>query len=120
MKLQLTSYQEDAVSELLKSTRKLLRQSDNRKLVFKAPTGSGKTIMMAEFLAQFADDETLPPCAFIWTATRQLHEQSKEKLEVWVEIKTPTSPRDPVGVLHIYRHKTLLYVSLINALLDEI
>ena len=94
MKLQLTSYQEDAVSELLKSTRKLLRQSDNRKLVFKAPTGSGKTIMMAEFLAQFADDETLPPCAFIWTAPRQLHEQSKEKLAYLFQTATLSLSKD--------------------------
>jgi len=85
MSFQLAAYQENAVAELLKSVRKLLRQSDGRKLVFKAPTGSGKTIMMADFLAQFADDETHPPCAFIWTAPRQLHAQSKEKLEVYFE-----------------------------------
>lgn len=85
MSFKLTTYQETAVNEVLKSVRKLLRQSDGRKLVFKAPTGSGKTIMMAEFLAQFADDETHQPCAFIWTAPRQLHEQSKEKLEAYFE-----------------------------------
>jgi len=85
MALQLTSYQETAVNELLKSVRKLLRQSDGRKIIFKAPTGSGKTIMVAEFLSQFADDKTHPPCAFIWTAPRQLHEQSKEKLEAYFE-----------------------------------
>jgi type III restriction enzyme len=85
MSFQLATYQENAVAEVLKSVRKLLRQSDGRKLVFKAPTGSGKTIMMAEFLTQFADDETHSPCAFIWTAPRQLHEQSKEKLEAYFE-----------------------------------
>lgn len=85
MAFELTSYQDSAVSELLTSIRKLLRQSDGKKLVFKAPTGSGKTIMMAEALARFADDNTHPPCAFIWAAPRQLHEQSKEKLETFFE-----------------------------------
>ncbi|MBU6427113.1 DEAD/DEAH box helicase family protein [Patescibacteria group bacterium] len=85
MSFQLAAYQENAVTDLLKNVRKLLRQSDGKKLVFKAPTGSGKTIMMAEFLAQFADDETHSPCSFIWAAPRQLHEQSKEKLEVYFE-----------------------------------
>lgn len=53
--------------------------------MFKAPTGSGKTIMVAEFLARFVDDTGHPLCAFIWTAPRQLHEQSKDKLERYFE-----------------------------------
>jgi type III restriction enzyme len=40
---------------------------------------------MAEFLARFADDHDHSPCAFIWAAPRQLHEQSKEKLESYFE-----------------------------------
>ncbi len=85
MAIKLTNYQEEATQELLQDTSRLLRQSGNKKLVFKAPTGSGKTITMAEFLARFADDKTHAPCAFIWTAPRQLHEQSKTKLERYFE-----------------------------------
>ena len=83
MALTLTNYQEIAVRDLLEKTRKLLRQDGSKRMVFKAPTGSGKTIMMAEFLARFADDKTLGQCAFIWTAPRQLHEQSREKIEAY-------------------------------------
>lgn len=83
MAFQLTKYQDIAARELLQDAERLLRQNGNKKLVFKAPTGSGKTITMAEFLARFADDQDHPPCAFIWTAPRQLHEQSKEKLELY-------------------------------------
>lgn len=83
MAFQLTKYQDTAARELLQDAERLLRQTGNKKLVFKAPTGSGKTITMAEFLTRFADDHDHPPCALIWAAPRQLHEQSKEKLELY-------------------------------------
>lgn len=85
MAFQLTKYQDTAARELLQDAERLLRQTGNKKLVFKAPTGSGKTITMAEFLTRFADDHDHPPCAFIWAAPRQLHEQSKKKLELYCE-----------------------------------
>ncbi len=85
MTFQLTQYQNTAVRELLYDAKKLLQQADSKKLVFKAPTGSGKTIMMADFLAQFSNDAGHSPCSFIWTAPRQLHEQSKEKIEAYFE-----------------------------------
>lgn len=85
MAFQLTKYQDTAARELLQNAERLLRQTGNKKLVFKAPTGSGKTITMAEFLTRFADDHDHASCAFIWAAPRQLHEQSKEKLEAYFE-----------------------------------
>ena len=81
--MQLTTYQDAAVRDLLEKAKKLLGQGGNKRIVLKAPTGSGKTIMVAEFLTRFADDKTHGPCSFIWTAPRQLHEQSKEKLELY-------------------------------------
>jgi len=84
--MQLKQYQEIAVQDLLENAKKLLAREGPRKLAYKAPTGSGKTIMMAEFLKQLADDPSgRPPLAFIWAAPRQLHEQSKEKLERYFE-----------------------------------
>jgi type III restriction enzyme len=85
MAFHLTKYQDDATRDLMQNAERLLRQTGNKKLVFKAPTGSGKTITIAEFLTQFADDHDHPPCAFIWAAPRRLHEQSKEKLELYFE-----------------------------------
>lgn len=85
MAFQLTKYQDTAARELLQDAKRLLRQTGYKKLVFRAPTGSGKTITMAELLTRFADDHDHPPCAFIWAAPRQLHEQSKEKLELYFE-----------------------------------
>ena len=84
--MQLKIYQEDAISDLLDKAKKLLSADGGKKLVFKAPTGSGKTIMMAEFLKQLADDKEIKqPLSFIWAAPKKLHIQSKEKLENYYE-----------------------------------
>lgn len=84
--MQLKDYQQRAIRELLEDSKKLLGQTGNKKLIFKSTTGSGKTIMMAEFLKRLAEDpEARTPLAFIWTAPRKLHEQSKEKLVSYFE-----------------------------------
>ena len=47
------NYQKDAIYELLELSIRLLKLSGHRKqLVFKAPTGSGKTVMTSEFLGE--------------------------------------------------------------------
>jgi type III restriction enzyme len=84
--MRLKIYQENAIDDLLNKTKKLLGYSGSKKLVFKSPTGSGKTIMMAEFLKQLVDDrEIRQSLSFIWTAPRQLHIQSRDKLENYFE-----------------------------------
>ena len=84
--MQLKKYQINAIDELLSKTKKLFSYADNKKLIFKAPTGSGKTIMMAEYLKQLCEDKEIKtPLSFIWTAPRQLHEQSKNKLDQYYE-----------------------------------
>jgi type III restriction enzyme len=89
--MRLKNYQEEAVEELLYKAKKLLNSHGSKKLVFKAPTGSGKTIMMAEFLKRLVSDKEIKtPFSFIWIAPRPvLTEQSKNKLEKYFEnIKT--------------------------------
>lgn len=84
--MRLKNYQTNAIDELLSKAKKLFGYADNKKLTFKAPTGSGKTIMMAEFLKQLCEDkEVKSSLSFIWTAPRQLHEQSKNKLDQYYE-----------------------------------
>ena len=46
-------YQINAVKKLIETSHELLDLEGNHTLIFKAPTGSGKTIMMAEFLKEF-------------------------------------------------------------------
>ncbi len=83
----LKNYQETAIHKLLIRSKELLSQSGEKKIVFKAPTGSGKTIMMAEFLKRLINDYELKQkeFCFIWTAPRKLHNQSKNKLDKYYE-----------------------------------
>ena len=84
--MQIKIYQENAIEGLLEKAKKLLGYLGEKKLIFKSPTGSGKTIMMAGFLKRLVEDrEVRPPLSFIWTAPRQLHIQSREKLEKYFE-----------------------------------
>lgn len=74
-------YQFNAVKNLKDKSNDLLNLDGNHTIVFKAPTGSGKTIILAEFLKEFvinrSDEKSF---SFIWAAPRKLHTQSKEKL----------------------------------------
>lgn len=79
----LKKYQENAVDSLLSNTYRLLKRTGVRhNLVFKAPTGSGKTVMMAAFLNKLCEE--LPDklelekrnIAFVWIAPNKLHIQS--------------------------------------------
>ena len=83
----LKPYQEAAVSKLISRSRDLLTERTGSKVVFKAPTGSGKTIMMASFLEKLVADPELSgrPISVIWTAPRKLHTQSKLKLKTFYE-----------------------------------
>lgn len=75
-------YKETAVKQLLEKANELLDESGSDNIIFKAPTGSGKTIIMAEFLMQFVSErKDQRTFSFIWAAPRKLHLQSKEKLE---------------------------------------
>jgi len=80
--MRLKTYQKTAVDKLLFQTKKLLDKQGDKICVFKAPTGSGKTIMVADFLQQFAREYVgNKEFAFIWISSHDLHSQSKEKLE---------------------------------------
>ena len=81
-------YQQKAVSELVDKTIRLLNLGGQRnKLVFEAPTGSGKTVMACQMLAELMDelrnrgDSRYQEVAFIWFAPRKLHLQSYAKLK---------------------------------------
>lgn len=78
-------YQERAVKALVDySIRMLEYPQDYQNLVFKAPTGSGKTIMATRVLADLHEAllaEGRPDAAFVWIAPQKLHLQSFEKLK---------------------------------------
>lgn len=86
--LKQVNYQDKAVDELVEKVIRLLNTSGQRKrLVFKAPTGSGKTVMASGMLARLAQelpertDSLVNRVAFIWIAPNKLHEQSYFKMK---------------------------------------
>lgn len=81
-------YQQEAITELVEKTIKLLSYTGNRQiLVFKSPTGSGKTVMASEMLRRLNDelgdrpDAPYSEAAYIWIAPNKLHEQSYFKMK---------------------------------------
>lgn len=78
---ELKQFQVKAVSDLMKQTRTLLTSPGNDKIcVLKSPTGSGKTIIMADFLQQLAEESLPSEYVFVWTSLYDLHEQSMKKI----------------------------------------
>ena len=83
-------YQQSAVAELVDKTVQLLMLGTPRQqLIFKAPTGSGKTVMAAQMLGDLTDelasrtDCPVSEVAFIWFAPNKLHQQSYCKLKAF-------------------------------------
>jgi type III restriction enzyme len=75
-------YKEKAIKKLLEYSNDLIESNNPESIIFKAPTGSGKTIMMADFLLRFVNErKDHKTFSFIWAAPRKLHIQSREKLE---------------------------------------
>jgi type III restriction enzyme len=86
--IHLKNYQDEAVNDLSQKLYKLLKRPNARQnLIFKAPTGSGKTVMMASLLNKFCEE--LPEryelekrkAAFIWIAPNKLYIQSYNALK---------------------------------------
>ena len=81
-------FQQKAVRKLVDETIDLLRLSGHRKtLIFKAPTGAGKTVMDSQMLADLTEelqsrgDSPYQQVAFIWIAPNKLHQQSYFKMK---------------------------------------
>ena len=86
--IHLKNYQGEAINDLSQKLYKLLKRPGARQnLIFKAPTGSGKTVMMASLLNKFCEE--LPEryelekrkAAFIWIAPNKLYIQSYNALK---------------------------------------
>ena len=83
--MQLKNFQINAVNGLLKKSKRLL-EIGNKSLILKSPTGSGKTIMIAEFIQKFVQSGiNKNKFSFVWFAPQTLHKQSKEKLEKYFQ-----------------------------------
>lgn len=79
----LKEFQENAINRLKERfIFEWKTKNSHVEIVFKSPTGSGKTVMMAQFLRDLTNDPRLGESkrAYIWLAPKGLEMQSKEKL----------------------------------------
>ena len=86
MRIELKDYQEKAVVKLKNTANELLDMEENKILIFESPTGSGKTIMTAEFLSRLIDARLDgKKFAFVWIAVNKLHDQSRDSLKKYFD-----------------------------------
>ncbi len=84
----LKQFQETAVKALLTHTYEALQETGEQiPVLLEAPTGAGKTVMMASYLERLSEELPLQPglqhhnIAFIWFAPNTLHIQSFQSLQ---------------------------------------
>ena len=75
-------YQYDAVEKLVKSFKELNAFGHKgATIIFKSPTGSGKTVMMSAVLDELSKSaDLMDEFVYIWASLNELHIQSYEKL----------------------------------------
>ena len=86
MKFTLKNYQEKAVNKIIYQIKWIFDWNiDNKEIIFKSPTWSWKTVMMASVLEKIKEDK-IWDFAFVWVSVNKLHNQSKKSLEnmLWV------------------------------------
>ncbi len=86
MWIEFKNYQEKAIVKLKQEVNDLLDTEGNKICIFKSPTGSGKTLMMAEFLKRLIDSRIDgKKFSFIWIAVNKLHDQSRNSLKKYYD-----------------------------------
>lgn len=84
--IELKDYQEKAIVKLKTEVNELLESQNDEIVVFKSPTGSGKTLMTAEFLRRLIDARIDgKKFAFVWIAVNKLHDQSRNNLKKYYD-----------------------------------
>jgi len=86
MWIEFKDYQEKAIVKLKQEITDLLDAERNKICIFKSPTGSGKTLMMAELLKRLIDSRIDgKKFSFIWIAVNKLHDQSRNSLKKYYD-----------------------------------
>ncbi|WP_010529482.1 DEAD/DEAH box helicase family protein [Lentibacillus jeotgali] len=75
----LVSFQLKAVGELMESI-----EDESKEVIFKSPTGSGKTIMLSHFMSEFGKGNFGNVFVWLTPGRGNLEEQSKEKMDKYI------------------------------------
>ena len=95
--MELKDYQQEAVNQLVKYTKKYLKGGANP-IFLDAPTGSGKTVMASAAMEEisgtlpYEHDGTFEKVAFIWIAPNKLHEQSYLSMKSYFKVTNNMRP----------------------------
>ncbi len=84
MAKELKKYQGDAIEELILKSKLLLKKdADGKAIVFKSPTGSGKTFTMSQYIKQAIEELRGMDICFLWLSPGEgnLHLQSYKSLK---------------------------------------
>lgn len=80
--INLKPYQQDAVDRLVSAMRRNLARKTGHSVVFQAPTGSGKTVMVQEAIRRLLENTPANPgTCVLWLSIGDLSEQSKASFE---------------------------------------
>lgn len=79
----LKKYQSEALEKLLVRTKELFKEDKRRTIIFKAPTGSGKTFTMSKYIESLISEFEYDDLCFLWISIGKgnLHVQSQESLK---------------------------------------
>jgi len=79
-------FQQTYINEVAETAIKSLNDKYREQsiIIFKAPTGSGKTYMISQALTKIAK-QSKDPYSFIWISVNSLHEQSRQNLSRYLE-----------------------------------
>lgn len=82
-------FQQKYIKDIVEKSIELLndeyREDEDCVIVFKAPTGSGKTYMISQTITKLVKKQPNKSYAFIWLSVNSLHEQSRESLTRYLE-----------------------------------
>lgn len=97
--IELKDYQKKAVRDLKAKLVELLNDEDDRqKLIFKAPTGAGKTVMASTLLDEVTYELPMDGAckytqvAWVWIAPNKLHQQSYKSMRNFFSEKRSLRP----------------------------
>lgn len=118
--IELRDYQKKAVRELKQKMIDMLNDSEDRqKLIFKAPTGAGKTVMVSTLLDELTRDLPMngqcrySRVAWVWIAPNKLHQQSYRSMRNFHDFRrmVATFSKNYAGIASEYVEKLLTHRS---------